>query len=68
VTDFVKDLETVINCHSRENGSNTPDFILAEFLSTVLVAWDTAIQRRNAWYNAEPAPKDLASMPGGEQA
>lgn len=30
--EFRQDLEFIINCNSLENGSNTPDFILAEFL------------------------------------
>ena len=29
---FERDLALVINYHSRENGSNTPDFILAQYL------------------------------------
>jgi hypothetical protein len=33
MTEFRKELETTINCHSRENGSDTPDFILAEIQS-----------------------------------
>ena len=47
---FTKDLEGVINRYSKENGSNTPDFILAEFLTQVLVAWDGAIRSREEWY------------------
>src|SRR5580692_5744669 len=33
---FEKDLAHVINRHSRENGSNTPDFILAAYLADCL--------------------------------
>jgi hypothetical protein len=29
-------VESAINCHSRENESNTPDFLLAEFLMRYL--------------------------------
>lgn len=47
---FRKELEELINKHSRENGSNTPDFILAEFLVDCLAAWDKGVSRRNQWY------------------
>ena len=31
--ELVNDLQTVLNRHSREEVSNTPDFILAQFLA-----------------------------------
>ena len=48
--DFRKDLETLINQHSRENASNTPDFILAEFLWGCLCQFDSAVIERTKWY------------------
>lgn len=48
--DFRKDLEHIINCHSKENGSNTPDFILANFLLSCLHAFDHATNWRSEWY------------------
>ena len=39
-----------INCVSAENGSNTPDFILAEFLTDCLAAFDKASRAREKWY------------------
>lgn len=42
MTSFKSDLEKLINQHSMENGSNTPDFILAEFLANCLAAFDRA--------------------------
>jgi len=47
---FRKELEHLINRHSRENGSDTPDFILAEFLADCLAAWDKNLTRREQWY------------------
>lgn len=47
---FRKELEALLNCHSRENGSDTPDFILAEYLADCLAAWDRAVTRRTQWY------------------
>lgn len=48
--DFRMELERVINSFSRENGSDTPDFILAEYLIGCLDAYDKALQKRQAWY------------------
>ena len=39
---FERDLSEVINKHSMENGSDTPDYILGTFLANVLQAFDTA--------------------------
>ena len=50
---FRKELATLINRHSLENGSDTPDFILAEYLSGCLKAFDNAFERRLIWYGGE---------------
>jgi hypothetical protein len=47
---FISDLASCINRHSQENGSDTPDFILAEFLTTCLLAWNKATKQRDKWY------------------
>lgn len=44
------DIAAAINRHSAERGSNTPDFLLAEFLTSVLAAWDVAVTARETWY------------------
>ena len=48
--DFRREIESAINRHSKENGSDTPDFILAEYLSDCLKAWDKGVSRREKWY------------------
>jgi len=54
ITDeFRKDLAEVINRHSQENGSNTPDFILADYLCACLQAFNTASRDREKWYGKE---------------
>lgn len=55
VGSFRAELEHLINRHSMENGSNTPDFLLAEFLNDCLRAFDTATRARDTWYGVEPA-------------
>lgn len=44
-------LESIINRSSKENGSNTPDFILAKYLEACLENFDIAVNARSNWYN-----------------
>lgn len=44
---FRKELEILINKESMESGSDTPDFILAEFLNECLEAFDKAVNKRD---------------------
>lgn len=48
--DFVTALQHLINCHSQENASSTPDFILAAYLNDCLKTFASAQQRRDQWY------------------
>jgi hypothetical protein len=61
---FARELEALINAHSVENGSNTPDFILAQYLMGCLAVWNAGIQRREQWYGRAPALP--ASVPLGD--
>ena len=47
---LVDELQAALNRHSAENASNTPDFILAEYLMDCLRAFDTASRHREQWY------------------
>lgn len=47
---FRQRLENLINSESRENGSNTPDFILADYLVGCLKNFDDTVCRREKWY------------------
>lgn len=47
---FSKELEHLINAHSVENGSNTPDFILAEYMMGCLRAYEQAVEKKEAWF------------------
>lgn len=51
---FRADLEALINRCSAENGSNTPDFILAKYLQSCLEAFDCAVRERETWYGRDP--------------
>jgi hypothetical protein len=48
---FKKDLSMVINKYSFENGSNTPDFILADYLYSCLISFNRASNARGDWYD-----------------
>ncbi len=44
---FEKELESILNQYSKENESNTPDFILAEYLLTCLDNYNKTIKARD---------------------
>lgn len=60
--EFRAELEHLLNRHSLENASNTPDFILAQYLCACLAAWDQAVQQRETWYGRDARPS-LGSLP-----
>ena len=47
---FEDELERLINKYSKEDGSDTPDFILANFLDRCLEAFNICVSRRTDWY------------------
>ena len=49
MTEFQKELADLINKHSLENPSNTPDFILAQYLADCLDAFNVATNQRDGW-------------------
>ena len=46
-----------INIHSREENSNSPDFVLAQFLMDCLNAFEKGINRRDHFLGYEIPPK-----------
>ena len=73
---FRTQLERLINSCSMENGSNTPDFVLATFMAECLAAFDKATNRREEWCGRHPnligdvpapeasSPQPIAVTPG----
>ena len=45
-----RELTALLNRYSCENKSDTPDFILADYLLDCLAAWNAASRRRDNWY------------------
>ncbi len=54
--EFRRELMLLINKYSRENFSNTPDFMLAEYLIDCLEVYEKLTQKREAWYGRTPKP------------
>lgn len=55
-SEFRQDLAALVNRHSRENGSNTPDMLLAGYLEGCLENFDRTVRARERWYSIESAP------------
>lgn len=53
-TTFRLELTALLNKYSKENGSDTPDYILASYLADCLNAFDSAVKSRTIWYHAKP--------------
>lgn len=49
--ELIREFAQIINKHSLENDSNTPDFILAEYLFDCLISAQILVCARTAWYN-----------------
>lgn len=56
---FLEELEDLINRYSKENGSDTPDFILAMFLAKCLSVFDDTLQAREKWYGRSSENESL---------
>lgn len=63
---FERRLEALINEFSRENESNTPDFILARYMNECFSAFVRATNRRDSWFNRIPEPP-FETPTGGTQ-
>lgn len=50
MSNFQKELTELINSHCLENESDSPDFILAEYMLDTLDAYNDAVKKREAWY------------------
>jgi hypothetical protein len=66
---FLDELTTLLNRYSRENQSNTPDFILASYLMRCLYAYEEAVTQRDKFYGIELVPgkpkKNIDERPTG---
>lgn len=64
-TTLRRELEYLLNRYSREQASNTPDFILARYLMTCLAAYEGAVNARDEFFSSRPyTPSDLRAVQG----
>lgn len=54
VSGFQAELQILVNKYSLENLSDTPDFILADYLQSCLEAFNDAVQTRTSYYASNP--------------
>lgn len=52
-SDFRVDLEELLNSNNKENGSDTPDYVLAQFLIASLASFDLAVRLRDQYYGED---------------
>ena len=57
IENFKHDLAKLINLYSLESVSNTPDFIIAEYLTNTLLEFDKLMQSRDNWYGYSQRPR-----------
>lgn len=53
-----RELRAVLNRHSVENQSDTPDIVLSIYISAVLDAFSVAVRQRDHWHGFKPFEKD----------
>lgn len=51
-----KQLAELLNSYSVENASNTPDWILADYLLGCLGVFEESTKKRDHWYGIAPEP------------
>lgn len=59
--DFERELQSLINSCSKENDSNTPDFILAKYVQNCLDSFTSATIQRDTWYGYKPFGRDYGN-------
>ena len=58
---FESQLRALLNTWSKENSSNTPDFVLCQFMARSLEAFDGAVNARDRWYGFKPFDANAAT-------
>lgn len=52
--EFRKELAGLLNRYSQENGGDTPDWILADYLIGCLNVWNNGLRMRDKWWGFRP--------------
>ena len=59
---FEQELKDLLNRHSMENGSDTPDFLLAAYLKGCLEIWNKTMRDREKWYGRSESLTNVLSL------
>lgn len=49
-----EELRAILNRASRENKSDTPDFILSNFMMKCLETYEQTVKERDQWFGIDP--------------
>ena len=63
-TDFESELTVLINKYNWEHVSNTPDWVLAQYLMGCMNTFNQATQQRETWYGPNPRPTEARKENG----
>ena len=55
---FEDELRKLINKFNMESDSNTPDYILSQYMFSCLISFNTATQQRETWHGRNAAPSN----------
>ena len=61
---FRTQLSDLLNRHSMEAGSDTPDHILARYLTSCLTAFDAAVVERERWCGPDGQERPASTLAG----
>jgi hypothetical protein len=50
MNEFERELQELLNRYSKENESQTPDYVLAHYIKYSLKAFNQAVNLREEWY------------------
>jgi len=56
---FAQELRELLNKHSKEGKSNTPDLILAKYIMDCLCAYEEAVKARDQWWAQYDSDKKI---------
>jgi hypothetical protein len=62
MSDFEKELSNLINRYNQENASDTPDFILAQYLLGCLETFSETTKARDLWYGFKGLSRSQAEV------
>lgn len=57
-SDFRSDLQKLLNKHCKERQSDTPDYILVDYLIGCLSSFNAAVNERENWYTQSKEQKE----------